>query len=134
PPFDRILDNRPSEALAVDTAPRGSQYAGYTELRVRPWPALTLDFGLRWDQQTYTTASDDEQFSPRFNLLWRLDRNTDLRFAWGRYYQAQEINELQVADGVLEFHPAQRARHLVVSFSRRFPNGPELRIEGYRKQ
>ncbi len=134
PPFDRILDNRPSEALAVDTAPRGSQYAGYTELRVRPRPALTLDFGLRWDQQTYTTARDDEQFSPRFNLLWRLDRNTDLRLAWGRYYQAQEINELQVADGVLEFHPAQRARHLVVSFSRRFPNGPELRIEGYRKQ
>ncbi|HEX7061035.1 MAG TPA: TonB-dependent receptor [Woeseiaceae bacterium] len=134
PPFDQILDNQPSETRAVDTAPRGSQFAGYTELRVRPWPALTLDVGLRWDQQTYTTASDDEQISPRFNLLWRLGRGTDLRLAWGRYYQAQEINELQVTDGVLGFHPAQRARHLVVSFARRFPAGPELRIEGYRKR
>lgn len=134
PPFDSILDNRPFETLAVETAPRGSQYAGYTELRVRPRPELTLDFGLRWDQQTYTTARDDEQISPRFNLLWRPGRDTDLRLAWGKYYQAQEINELQVADGVLDFNPAQRARHLVVSFVQRFPNGPELRIEGYRKR
>lgn len=134
PPFDGILDNQPSETRDVAVSPRGSQYAGYTELRWRPVDDLMLDFGLRWDQQTYTTASDDEQVSPRFNLLWRAGRSTDLRLAYGMYYQAQEINELQVGDGVVDFHPAQRARHLVASLTHGFAAGPELRVEAYQKK
>jgi outer membrane receptor protein involved in Fe transport len=95
---------------------------------------LTLDLGLRWDQQTYTTASDDEQMSPRINLLYRLGADTDLRMAYGEYYQAQEINELQVSDGVTEFYPAQHAQHVVASLNHRFRSGMDLRVEAYRKQ
>lgn len=134
PPFDSILDNQPSETRAIDTAPRGGQYAGYTEVRWRPVDSVALDLGLRWDQQTYTTAMDDEQMSPRVNLLWRVGERTDLRLAYGQYYQAQEINELQISDGIRDFHPAQRARHLVASFTHVFPAGPELRVEAYRKK
>ena len=134
PPFDRIFDNRPATVRAVEAAPRGSQYAAYTELRMRLGDRLTLDAGLRWDQQTYTTARDDEQVSPRLNLLYRMGGATDLRLALGEYYQAQEINELQVSDGVLDFYPAQRAQHLVASFEHGFESGMELRIEAYRKK
>ncbi len=134
PPFDAILDNRPSKTRAIDTSPRGSQYAGYTEVRWRPVDSVAVDLGLRWDQQTYTTAMDDEQMSPRVNLLWQLGDRTDLRLAYGQYYQAQEINELQVGDGVANFHPAQRARHLVASLTHAFAAGPELRVEAYQKR
>lgn len=134
PPFDGLLDNRAFVTRDIDVAPRGSQYAGYSEVRWRPFDRLTLDLGLRWDQQTYTTAHGDEQVSPRINLLWRAGSDTDLRLAFGQYYQAQEINELQVSDGLVDFFPAQRARHLVASVTHRFDGGPELRVEAYQKK
>ena len=133
PPFDAILDNRATEMRTIDVSPRGSQYAGYTEIRWRPVDSLTLDLGLRWDQQTYTDM-DDEQVSPRVNLLWRMGSDSDLRLAYGEYYQAQEINELQVSDGLTTYHPAQRARHLVASLTHGFAAGPELRVEAYQKK
>ncbi|HWM27169.1 MAG TPA: TonB-dependent receptor [Woeseiaceae bacterium] len=134
PPFDQILDNQPSESREVAIAPRGSQYAAYAELRWRPSDRLTLDAGLRWDQQTYTTADDDEQVSPRVNLLYKAGNGTELRLAFGEYYQAQEINELQVSDGLTDFHPAQRAQHLVASLVHSFDAGVELRLEAYQKK
>lgn len=134
PPFDQLFDNEPVTVRSVDTAPRGAQYAVYTELRMRLNDRLTFDAGLRWDQQTYTTARDDEQVSPRLNLLYRAGEATDLRLAFGEYYQAQEINELQVSDGVFDFRPAQRAQHLVASIEHGFESGMELRIEAYQKK
>jgi outer membrane receptor protein involved in Fe transport len=134
PPFDQILDNQPVENRSIDISPRGSQYAAYSALRWRPSDRVTLDAGLRWDQQTYTTADDDEQVSPRINLLYRAGNNTELRFAFGEYYQAQEINELQVSDGVTHFYPAQRAQHLVASLTHSFDFGVDLRLETYQKK
>lgn len=133
-PFDRIFDNEPVTVRGIETAPRGSQFAVFTELRMRAGDRLTVDAGLRWDQQTYASAGDDAQVSPRLNLLYRAGEATDLRVALGEYYQAQEINELQVSDGVLDFHPAQRAQHLVASVEHGFGSGMELRIEAYRKK
>lgn len=134
PPFDQILDNQPTENHSVMLTPGGSQYAAYAEMRWRPVDRLTLDAGLRWDQQTYTTADDDEQVSPRINLLYRAGDATELRLAFGQYYQAQEINELQVSDGLTEFHPAQRAQHLVASLVHSFDAGFDLRLEAYQKK
>lgn len=134
PPFDTILDNEPLKLRSIEAAPRGSQYAAYTELRLQPTDRLTLDAGLRWDQQTYTTARDDEQVSPRLNLLYRIGKQTELRLAFGEYYQAQEINELQVSDGEFDFHTAQRAQHLVASFEHKTGSGMDLRIEAYQKK
>ncbi|MDZ7768120.1 MAG: TonB-dependent receptor [Woeseiaceae bacterium] len=74
------------------------------------------------------------RLSPRLNLLYRAGEATDLRVAFGEYYQAQEINELQVSDGVFDFHPAQRAQHLVASVEHGFESGMELRLEAYRKK
>lgn len=134
PPFDSLFDNQAFESRVIASSPRGSQYAGYAEVRWRPVNSVTIDLGLRWDQQTYTTAMDDEQMSPRVNLLWRMGDRTDLRLAYGQYYQAQEINELQVEDGLADFHPAQRAQHLVASLTHTFAAGPELRVEAYQKK
>jgi outer membrane receptor protein involved in Fe transport len=134
PPFDQILDNQLSDSREVAIAPRGSQYSAYAEVRWRPSDKLTLDAGFRWDQQTYTTADDDEQVSSRVNLLYKPGADTELRLAFGEYYQAQEINELQVSDGLTNFHPAQRAQHVVASLMHSFDTGAELRLEAYQKK
>jgi len=117
PPFDTILDNEPSTDVAIDSRPSGTQFAAYTELRWQPIDAWTLDLGLRWDQQNYKAAKNDTQLSPRVSILYRPAAATEIRLGWGHYYQAQEVNELQVADAVDTFFPAQRADHYVASLS-----------------
>lgn len=132
-PFDTILDNVPFEARAVSIAPRGAQYGAYVEYRWQPVEELTVDAGLRWDAQSYTTASDDRQTSPRLSLLYRPDARTEIRMGWGQFSQAQEINELQATDGVSEFFPAQRAEHVVANLRRRLATDLSVDVSYYRK-
>jgi outer membrane receptor protein involved in Fe transport len=133
-PFDRALDNAPMEIRNIHIAPRGSQYALYAEARWQATDRLIIDAGLRWDQQTYTTAQGDAQTSPRLSVLYELGPATELRVGFGEFYQAQEINELQVADGVTDFHGAQHAQHLVAGLEHEFEAGFDLRLELYQKK
>lgn len=132
-PFDSILENESSTSRDFNISPAGAQYAAYSEIRWRPIDRLTVDIGLRWDQQNYTTAADDKQYSPRASILYQPRKSTDIRFGWGQYHQAQEINELQVSDGVAEFFPAQRAEHFVLSFQQQLSTNTELSLSVYRK-
>ena len=133
PPFDQILDNEPLVTRNFDLSPEGAQYAVYSELRWQPFEKVIVDLGLRWDQQTYTTANDDKQYSPRVSVLYRRSDKTEIRLGFGQFYQAQEINELQVSDGVGTFYPAQRARHVVANLKHRFDSGIDLDVSMYRK-
>ncbi len=133
PPFDGILGNQPSTALDAELDPAGAQYAAYTELRWRFSDTWTIDLGLRWDEQNYTTAEDDKQYSPRAGVLYQPGDSTEIRFGWGQYYQAQEINELQVSDGVTDFFPAQHAEHFVLNLRHSFRSGINASVSIYRK-
>ena len=132
-PFDGILGNQPSTNLDFDLDPAGAQYAAYTELRWRFSDAWTIDLGLRWDQQNYTTSEDDKQYSPRAGILYQPGDSTEVRFGWGQYYQAQEINELQVSDGIADFFPAQHAEHFVLNLRHGFGSGINASVSVYRK-
>ncbi len=134
PPFDQIFDNVPVLIRSLDVAPGGMQSAAYFETRWKVLDDFIVDVGLRWDQQTYTTEGGDSQISPRFNLLYRLGEDTEIRLGYGRYYQAQEINELQVGDGEVDFGPAQHASHFVASLTHSFDQGLDMRLELYQKE
>ena len=133
-PFDSILDNQPNEVRSITATPEGAQYGVWVEYRWQPSAKVTVDAGLRWDRQTYTTASNDEQSSPRVSLLYRPDENTDIRLGWGQFSQAQEINELQASDGVETFFPAQRAEHVVANLERRIGKDVYVDVSYYRKR
>lgn len=133
PPFDSILDNQPAEFRAITATPEGAQYAAWVEYRWQALPTLTVDAGMRWDRQSYTTARDDEQSSPRLSLLYRPNPKTELRLGWGQFSQAQEINELQASDGIDSFFPAQRAEHVVANLTRRFGRDLQVDVSYYRK-
>jgi outer membrane receptor protein involved in Fe transport len=134
PPFDTILGNQPSTMRGIDLAPAGAQYAAFAELRWRPAEKWVLDVGLRWDQQTYTTARDDRQLSPRVSVLYQPSARSEIRLGWGRHYQAQEINELQVSDGLTEFFPAQQAEHFVLNVQHQYRFGIDASLSLYRKR
>ena len=112
--------------------PDGDQIGLHAGGRYRLTDRLATDFGLRWDKNTLAEGNDDH-FSPRLALLYGLTPRTQLRASWGRFYQSQAINELQVEDGVTEFLPAQRADHWVLGLSHLFSADLELRLEGYYK-
>jgi outer membrane receptor protein involved in Fe transport len=132
-PFDRILDNIPIEVRSIEALPEGAQYSGYIEARWQLHPKLIVDAGLRWDYQSYTTADDDTQSSPRLSVLYQLGERTDFRVGWGQFSQAQEINELQVSDGVAAFFAAQRAEHVVGNLKHTFRNDINIDLSYYRK-
>ncbi len=66
-------------------------------------------------------------------LMWRPAEDTRLRLSWGRYFQAQGINELQVSDGEQRYSQAQQATHLVASIEHDLTPALKLRAEAYRK-
>jgi outer membrane receptor protein involved in Fe transport len=117
---------------ALVVQPLGDQYGFYSSLRLEPRSAWTMDFGVRWDRSTLP-ATYDAEFSPRANVLYEWNDRTRVRIGWGRYAQMQSIDELQVADGIADFFPAQRSEHWILSFERILADKTSLRLELYRK-
>lgn len=122
---------QPERSVAVELDRSGESYAGYAADRFRIGHALVAEVGLRWDKQFWT---DDLQIAPRINLRCSAGRRSSLRVSWGRYHQWEQMNELQVADGVSHFHPAQRAEHWLLSLDHLLGNGVSLRADAYRKE
>ena len=114
--------------------PDGGAYSIYFSDRFRITERALLEWGVRWDDQTYTAPLSDSQLSPRFNLLYTLTPTTDLRMSWGRYHQSQRIHELQVEDGITRFWPAQSSDHIIFGVHRRSRSAAHTaRIEAFYK-
>ncbi len=126
-------DQPESASLVAAATPEGGSYAVYFSDRWKMSPKTILEWGLRWDDQTYTDLSSDSQLSPRLSVLRSLGPKTELRFSWGRYHQSQGIHELQVEDGITNFWPAQRADHLIAGVRHLFRDKYSLRMEVFRK-
>lgn len=119
------------ETIDTHLEPEGQSYGAYLAERFRPAATVVVEVGARWDRQTWV---GEHQLSPRANVLWSPGPRTTLRVAWGRFWQSQRLNELQVEDGVTEFYPAQRAEHVVASVEQRFTDSLLVRLEAYDKR
>ncbi|MBN8281516.1 MAG: TonB-dependent receptor, partial [Gammaproteobacteria bacterium] len=113
--------------------PKGTATGVFIAARWRPARALTGELGLRWDNQTYDRVDGGTQLSPRVNLLYDLSPRTQVRASWGRFFQAQGINELQVEDGIDTFFAPQRADHLILSIENALTDRISARLEAFVK-
>ncbi len=130
-----MYENQPeSVARSVQVNPDGGSYALYVSDRRRVSGNAVLEWGVRWDDQTYTDASSDSQLSPRLNLLWYPRDATELRFSVGRYYQSQPVQSLQVEDGITNYWPAQRADQLILGFRQLIARDTSIRVEAFLKE
>lgn len=109
--------------------PKGAHTGGYLAVRWRPLGRVTVEPSLRFDQQSYTHESE---WSPRFNAAWSIGGGT-LRAAWGIYFQAQGLHELNLSDRDAFFYGAERAEHRVLSFEREITQGLSFRLEAYER-
>jgi outer membrane receptor protein involved in Fe transport len=127
-------DSPPSLTVReANLQPDGSQQGAFVSGRWRMTDRLTGELGMRWDNQTWDQVDGGTQLSPRVSLRYDPGARTQLRASWGRFYQAQGINELQVEDGIQTFFPAQRADHLILSAEHALANRIRVRLEAYYK-
>ncbi|MEM1203992.1 MAG: TonB-dependent receptor [Acidobacteriota bacterium] len=128
PDLPRFLENR-----------SGESYAAWISDRMRITPRLTAEVGVRYDRQTWldsapgTPQVDDDQVSPRLNLVWDLGSAGLLRAAWGHAHQSQRPHELQVEDGETRFFGAERAEHRGLGWERVFGPALTLRVDAYQR-
>ena len=113
--------------------PEGFESAAYWDAKFDLNARWAFEGGVRVDNQTYDDSGDGAQWSPRLSVLYNVSPATRLRASWGRFYQSQGINELQVEDGVDRFYPAQHANHSILSLEHAFPQQLDVRLELYRK-
>ncbi len=123
--IDGLLGGNETTRFAGDFS--STAYSAYFADRFRLAPSLVLEAGVRYDQQSLT---DDDQISPRFNLIYDLEKGGVLRASWGSYYQSQRPNELQVEDGETSFLPAERATTATIGWERSYGRY-NVRADGY---
>jgi outer membrane receptor protein involved in Fe transport len=128
------LFGKPEIERSLRARPKGSSYALYFSDRWRISDRSMLEWGLRWDDQTYTDLSSDSQLSPRFSYLFRPWEDAELRLSMGRYHQSQPVQSLQIEDGITTFWPAQRADQYIVGFRQLFAGDVSFRAEIFHKE
>ena len=128
-----LLDPVTSIERSAAASPNGASYAVYVSDRWKLSKRAVVEWGLRWDDQTYTDLGSDAQLSPRINLMYRTSENTELRLSAGRYQQSQPVQSLQIEDGVTHYWPAQRADQLVAGVHYRAPGDSVIRVEAFLK-
>ena len=125
---------RPDIDRSLVAAPHGGSYAVYFSDRWKIGDRALLEWGLRWDDQTYTSLDSDSQLSPRVSFLWRPRENGELRISLGRYHQSHPIQSLQIEDGITTFWPAQRGDQFIVGFRQRVGRHTSVRAEVFHKE
>ncbi len=120
-----------TDTTLIDIQPSGHELGFYLSERMRLLSFFIGEVGVRYDYQSYT---GNGTWSPRANLAISIGRNTHLKAGWGRFYQSQDIHELEALDGVTNFAPAELAEHRVVGLEHSFRNGIHIRVEAYQKK
>jgi outer membrane receptor protein involved in Fe transport len=129
--YDYSRRNFEEDPIAVHFDPEGQAFGAYVTDRFRIGQSVVAELGLRWDR---SFQNDEHLLSPRINVMYALAPRTVVRGAWGRYHQPQQLNELQVEDGVDRLYPAQYADHALLSLEHRFAGGLAFRVEAYDKK
>ncbi|HYO12212.1 MAG TPA: TonB-dependent receptor [Thermoanaerobaculia bacterium] len=111
--------------------PAGTSVGLYLAHRASLSPDLAAELGVRWDRQTHT---DDDQLSPRLNVVWRRGDRSELRLALGRFYQSQRIHELRIEDGDTRFFPAELSQQAELTYQQELAGGLRLRLDAYYRR
>jgi hypothetical protein len=107
-----------------------SQYALYAADRFRTISRLTVELGARWDRIGLT---DEDEISPRVNLVYDFKSGGVLRAGWGLFYQSQRPYELQVQFGETKFQKSERAEHWILGYETDIGFKYRVRADAFRR-
>ncbi|MFC1492820.1 TonB-dependent receptor domain-containing protein [candidate division KSB1 bacterium] len=108
----------------------GDESAYYLSGRIRLMKPLIIETGIRYDRQSYIGKST---VSPRLNVSYSITENTVLKAGWGKFYQAQNLYELNIPDADSTFYKSEKSEHIIANLEHQFDNGMNLVLGVYRK-
>jgi len=114
--------------------PEGQDRAAYIAWRYKMSDKFVAELGGRWSEHTYVTLDDAPLFNPRFNAVYDMTDSSQLNFSWGRFYQAQGIDDLYPGDDDIEFHPSQLAEHSIIGLHHQLNDRITMRMDIYQKK
>lgn len=118
--------------IAQDPSELGA--SAYVARRIQ-WSAdLATELGLRFDAQHDVGQGSQSQWSPRFNLQWRVSPGISLHGSLGRFSQAQKPDEWRLESGQDHADPAQLVNEAVVGLDWLASPALRWRLETYRKR
>jgi hypothetical protein len=128
---------------------RSNNYSVYFADLFKVNSALTVEMGLRWDKQSYSLLNSVEQLdgnnftrhemqtSPRINFDYRTLSDSNFKFSWGRYHQAQGIYELAKEQPVVNksklLNPAQKVTQVNFSYQSQLTANLDYKVSLYNK-
>jgi outer membrane receptor protein involved in Fe transport len=128
----------------------GYTYSGYLQDEWRISPAVTLNYGVRYD--ILNAYTDTQQLSPRVNTVWKPDADTTLHAGYSRYFTPPSL-ELISGQSIAKFagttgYPAgytpaappldgpilpERSNYFDIGAEHVFLPGLKLGVDGYWK-
>ncbi len=127
--FDRPVDN----ALVARAEPEVSTYAAFVSARHR-WSPVEMELGVRIDGQHYGDTGARQQLSPRLNLRYDFAPAWRLYGSWGRFTQAQRVDEWRLEDPQVMPDPSAIAIHSIVGLVYQPADDFHVSLELYRKK
>ncbi len=98
-----------AEDNPIDT--KSYKWAGYVENIFQVSDDLAINIGGRVD---YFELNRDLNFSPRFNISYKLNDNTKIRGAWGYYYQSPNYRQFLTSSSSDSNTKSQKATHYIL--------------------
>ena len=127
--FQRPADN----TFHSSAAPEVTTYAFSVSARQR-WTSLEAELGMRVDAQDYDQTGFRHQWSPRLNVRYDVSSVWRVYGSWGRFTQAQRVDELRTEEGQVRPDSSALAVHAVVGVAYDDPGAWRVGIEVYRKR
>ena len=127
--FARSMDN----TLSASADPKATSYALYGAVR-RRWSAIEAEFGLRLDMQDYEEFSARGQVSPRFNIRYDVNARWRIYGSWGRFSQAQLVDEWRTEEAQRIPDESELAIHEILGVAYAPSDTTRVTLEAYRKR
>jgi hypothetical protein len=127
--FDRPVDN----TLVASAKPAMDSYAAFVSAR-RQWQQMEIELGVRLDGERYEGAGNRHEISPRLNARYDVARGWRLYGSWGRFTQAQRVDEWRLEDPQTTPDPTAIATHMVLGVVYEPDDTYRASFELYRKR
>jgi outer membrane receptor protein involved in Fe transport len=127
--FARSMD----DTLSASAEPKAASYALYGALR-RRWSDIEAELGVRLDMQDYEHFSSRGQVSPRFNIRYDVNARWRIYGSWGRFSQAQRVDEWRTEDAQRSPDEAELATHMIAGVAYAPADTMRVALEVYRKR
>jgi outer membrane receptor protein involved in Fe transport len=135
----------PATSIVQDNVPHAVFGGAYLQDEWKIAPQLTLNFGARFD--IYSSSADDEnQLSPRVNLIYQPLKTTSLHAGYSRYFTPPPLETVPSSDiaafnGTSAAQPitsgspvkAERANYYDAGITHQLLPGLTLGVDGYYK-